>query len=226
MATLTEGSYPGDIFLYEEDEHQLSRENITVLAGSGSAHALTRGMVLAKVSALSATVTPKTGNTGTGALTMDSTTPLLAGVQVGRYTVVCTAASLNAGTMTVYDPQGRFLGTHTVAGSAFATEIKFTVADATDFVVGDTIYVDIAGAAAKYVQLDVTASSTLAKVAAGILVDDVTAPDGSDAKGVAIVRHAAVAANKLVWPAGISATAKANAIAQLAGKGILVRDAA
>ena len=53
MATLTEGSYPGDIFLYEEDEHQLSRENITVLAGSGSARDLTRGMALAKLGALS-----------------------------------------------------------------------------------------------------------------------------------------------------------------------------
>lgn len=226
MAVLTEGLYPSDVFLYEEVEHQFSRENITVLAGSGATRPLTRGMVLAQVAAMSATVTAKTGNTGTGALTMDATTPLLSGVQVGRYTVICTAASSNAGTMTVYSPRGTMIGTHTVAGAAFATEIKFAVADATDFIVGDTIYVDISRATPKYVQLDPTATSTLAKIPAGILVDDVTAADGTDAKGVAVVRHALVAANKIVWPAGISATAKATAIAQLAEKGILVRDAA
>lgn len=225
MAALTEGLYPGDIFLYEEDCNRFSRKAITILAGSGSARALTRGMVLGKRAALAATVTPKTGNTGTGVLTMDATTPILSGAKVGRYTVKCTAAAGNAGTMTVYDPSGLVLGTHTVAGAAFANEIKFAVADDVDFVVGDVIYVDVAPTAEKWMQLDPTAV-TGEKSAAGILVDDATAADGTDGVGVAVVRHAIVASNKIVWPAGISAGAKANAITQLEAKGILVRDSA
>lgn len=143
----------------------------TILSGGG---ALTRGTLLGKVTIGAATVTPKVGNTGTGALTMDATTPILANAQVGRYTVRCTAAAGNAGTMTVLDPKGNILGTHTVAGAAFANQIKFAVADATDFIVGDEIYVDVAAGSGKYLK-SLTAAVDGTQYPNAILAEDVDA---------------------------------------------------
>ncbi len=86
---------------------------------------------------------------GKGALTMDASTPLLTGYQFGVYKAMCIAAASNAGTFAVYDPGGVLLGTHTVAGAAFATQIKFAIADGdTDFAVGDTFTITVAQAVA------------------------------------------------------------------------------
>ena len=58
------------------------------------------------------------------------------------------------------------------------------------------------------------------------------ATDGTDATlidrddAIAVARHAIVARNALIWPAGITAPQKAAAEAQLVAIGILVRDAA
>ncbi len=48
MATVTEGKYPSD-WLAMEQKNLYSRDEITVLAGSGSTRALTNGMVLGKI---------------------------------------------------------------------------------------------------------------------------------------------------------------------------------
>ena len=53
---------------------------------------------------------------------------------------------------------------------------------------------------------------------------DATLIDRDDA--IAVARHAIVARNALIWPAGITAPQKAAAEAQLVAIGILVRDAA
>ena len=53
---------------------------------------------------------------------------------------------------------------------------------------------------------------------------DATLIDRDDA--IAVARHAIVARNALIWPAGITAPQKAAAEAQLGALGILVRDAA
>lgn len=82
--------------------------------------------------------------TGNGVLTLDSTTPILAGAQVGVYKIVCLEPGSNVGTFAVYDPAGVFLGTHVVAAAAFATQIKFAIADGdTDFAAGDYFTVTI-----------------------------------------------------------------------------------
>ncbi|MFZ5499219.1 MAG: head decoration protein [Pseudomonadota bacterium] len=64
------------------------------------------------------------------------------------------------------------------------------------------------------------------EVAAGVLGNavDATLIDREDA--ILIARHAIVARNALIWPAGITAAQKAAAIAQLQARGILVRDSA
>ena len=72
-------------------------------------------------------------NTGTGTLTPDATTPVLAAGQNGTYQVVFTAATA----YTVTDPFGAQVGTGAV-GTAFANQIKFnTAAGGTAFVAGD-----------------------------------------------------------------------------------------
>ena len=50
MATVTEGKYAPDWLFYEQP-NLYSRDEITILAGSGSARALTNGMVLGKITA-------------------------------------------------------------------------------------------------------------------------------------------------------------------------------
>lgn len=77
------------------------------------------------------------GNTGTGTLTLDANTPVLAGRQAGVYQVRCTATAVNGGTFSVTSPSSEALGTVAV-GSTFSSQIKFTIADGgSDFVVGD-----------------------------------------------------------------------------------------
>lgn len=83
------------------------------------------------------------GNVGNGFVTMNGTDAaaptFTGGMPGGAYRLVITAASSNAGSFTVYKPDGKILGTGTV-GSAFDTGgLSFTLKDgATDFAVGDT----------------------------------------------------------------------------------------
>jgi hypothetical protein len=84
--------------------------------------------------------------TGDGALTLDGTTPLLDGAQAGIYRIVCIEPGSNAGIFAVHDPRGVFIGKHVVGGAAFATQIKFAIADGSnaDFVAGDYFEVTVA----------------------------------------------------------------------------------
>jgi hypothetical protein len=90
-----------------------------------------------------ATVAAKGTNTGNGVLTM-AATPTLTGVQAGVYRVTFIEPASNLGTFVVEGPNGIVVG-EGVVGTAFATQIAFTVADgSTDFVSGDEINVTIA----------------------------------------------------------------------------------
>ena len=64
------------------------------------------------------------------------------------------------------------------------------------------------------------------ETAVGVLATDTDATliDRDDA--IAVARHAIVARNVLIWPAGITSPQKTTAEAQLVALGILVRDAA
>jgi hypothetical protein len=131
MAAITEPKH-AEGFLVSEAPNNRSRRNVTVLSGQ----VLQAGHVVARV--LGSGIAQRYTGTGDGALTPDVTTPLLAGVQEGRYTAVCIEPGANVGTFAVYDPQGVFLGRHVVAAAAFANQIKFAIADgSTDFVAGD-----------------------------------------------------------------------------------------
>ena len=96
-----------------------------------------------------------------------------------------------------------------------------TVAAAQSLSLGTVVGRDTA--TAKLKALDPIATDGT-EVAVGVLANDVDASliDREDA--ILIARHAIVARNALVWPAGITAAQKAAAIAQLEARGVLVRD--
>jgi len=64
------------------------------------------------------------------------------------------------------------------------------------------------------------------EIAVGVLAADVDATLIDIDQALLIARHAIVATHALVWPAAITPTEKAAAIAQLEARGVLVRTAA
>ena len=122
---------------------------VTLVSGAGD---LARGTVLGKIIKGSATAAAKSGGNAanTGALTMDATTPVLAGAKVGVYTVRCITAATNGGTFRVTDPDGFVLGDVAVAAT-FANDIKFAIADGTqDFIVGEGFDITVAAGSGYY----------------------------------------------------------------------------
>ena len=203
-----------------EHEHEVSREAVTVLAGAGAARELAFGTVLGKATKGSPTITPAGGNTGNGAL---GTLTLGAKALVGDYVCTCIAAAANAGTFAVVDPNGRRLADATVAVAYTGQDLNFTITDgAADWVVGDKITVTVAAGTGKVVALDLTALDGT-QDAFGLLLRQVTAPDGEDVDGPAIVREALVIDSGLVWPDGITADQRTAALAQLEAARIYTR---
>lgn len=170
------------------------------------------------------TVTADAGNTAnSGALTMDVTTPILAGAQNGAYRAVCIEPATDAGTFAVFDPQGVEIGRHVAAGAAFATQIKFAIADGSgNFVAGDafTILVGLESGADTQVKA-IPNDGTIA--ATGFMVWPVTTGGAATAKGVKLARNAEYRLSDIQWPSGISTANKAKAIEELRGKGLIAR---
>ena len=214
MATLTEARHSAE-FIMSEAGGKRSRENITVASGAGK---LAAGQLITRTGGGSASSAAKSGgNTGNGAMTLDSTTPVLDGAQPGVYTVRCITATTNSGSFRVEDPSGVVLGDVAV-GATFADQIKFVLADGgTDFIVGDGFDVTVTPAAGTW------AAATAPARAEGILVYAVDATSAA-VKTVAIVRDAEVNVNCLTYEATIDdATKKARKHAELADAGVIVR---
>lgn len=155
-------------------EGQLLSRKVTIASGQNIA----RGHVLGKISVGAATAAAKSGGNAanTGALTMDATTPVLAGAQVGVYTVRCIGAATNSGTFIVLDPLGRSLG-QVLVGATFATQIKFAIADgAQDFIVGEGFDITVAAGSGEYVV-------SLAAAVNGSQTPDLIASEAVDASG-------------------------------------------
>lgn len=168
----------------------LAGANRTPVTGNGtllSGQNRTRGALLGKVTLGAASSAAKSGgNTGTGTLTMDVTTPVLANAIPGIYTVRCIAAATNNGTFRIEDPLGRVLGDVVMAGGAgaWSDQIKFALADSgTDFIVGDGFDVTIAAGSGKYL-LSLAAAVDGSQVPDAILVDDCDASAGDKLIGV------------------------------------------
>lgn len=127
---------------------------------------LSDGKVIPRsVTVSGAAVAATAGNTGNGTFTL-ATLPATA--IRGVYKVRINRAAANAGDFMVEDPAGRVVGYGTV-GVAFSNQIAFTLADgATDFVLGDSWSVTVAG--------------TPAGNAAGLILSDANEGDPSEAK--------------------------------------------
>jgi hypothetical protein len=156
----------------------------------------------------------------TGALTL-ANPATGADVKEGVYTVVCIEPAANGGKFRVEDPEGNEVGTATV-GQAFTKQIKFTIADGdTDFIAGEKFTVTVEVTAGAYGALDLTATNGLKKAAA-ILYEGCD-PTDADVRRTITARDTEVRASALIWPEGITAVQKQNALDQLAALGIIAR---
>ncbi|NUB12541.1 head decoration protein [Azospirillum brasilense] len=150
----------------------LVTDTVTLLSGQ----VLARGSLLGMITVGTAT-TSGAGNTGNGTITMDASTPVLAGAKVGIYTATCVAAASNGGTFRVEDPDGFVLGDVAV-GATFSDDIKFVIADgATDFVVGDKFTITVAAGSGKY-KLSAAAATDGSQDPVAILADHADATGG------------------------------------------------
>ncbi len=222
MNAYSESTYLGDV-LKCEAPNLYSRDTVTVLGGSGAERVLIAGTVIAARTRSEVTVTAGDGNTGNGEAT-PADPALGALAEAGIYRLACIPAGA-AGTFQVLSPKGYVLPNLT-AGTAYTGDhLNLTVADGTtDFVVGDTFAIEVAGDG-KVVAFNPAAVDGTAE-AIGIVAYDVTAPDGTDAEVTAILRDAVLADRAIVWPAGITEAQKNAAIVDLEARGILVRKAA
>ena len=145
-------------------------------------------------------------------------------VESGVWVLECISCSANEGDCKVTRPDGTIAATLTAATQYTTTDFDFTLADgATDWAVGDKVYITVGDNKVTALDLSKTDGSS---VAAGILINDYTAPDGTDLTAVAIVRDAILAANKISWPSGITTEQKAAGVEQLKSVGILVQEGA
>lgn len=214
MTMVTERPHPGEFILSEPAGHY-ARENITVLSGEG---VLKAGTVIGQAAGA---VTQAFAGTGNGVLTMDVTTPILAGAQIGDYKVTFVGTASDLGDFIVTDPNGRLVGGGRV-GATFANQLKFAIADgATDF--GQGAQFTLSVAAGKWRSADPT-NADGSNVARGILLAEVDATS-ADAKAVGFVRGPSeVIGGCLVYDAAVDdASKKATKIAELAAAGIIVR---
>jgi len=138
--------------------------------------------------------------------------------------VRCTALAANGGVFEVKDPNGVVLGSYTIGGAAFATGIKFAMADSgTDFALGDGFDITVAAGSNKW-KKHVNGAINGTEVASGILLDAVDASGGSDVKGVIVTGQCEIASLELTWDSSVDDSTKKNAaLAQLAKLGFVTR---
>lgn len=218
MTVLSEGRHPGEIIIGGHDD--ISKDVLVI----PESQTVKPGAVLGKVAIVAGVVaTPSYAGTGNGVLTLASP-PVSTKVKDGDYKLTCVTAAANGGVFRVEDPQGRSLGNATV-GQAFNKDLKFTIADgATDFVVGDEFTITVAADAEDFVYPVLNPAGTDgSEVAAAIALYGATTGVGVTAKITGITYHQEVNGAVLEWPAGISATQKADAIQALAANRIKVR---
>ena len=194
---ISEGRYASDWLKAESHVKDFSREQIVVVSGAGK---VDTGTVLGKIT--NGSVTTGFTGTGNGVITMDGTTPVLAGAKPGAYTATVITAATNGGTFRVEDPDGNVIGDVAV-GATFADDVKFVIADgSTDFIVGDKFTITVGAGSGKYKPVTMAAVDG-SQIAAGILLNAVDATS-ADAPGVLIAREAIVVYQGLKYGADVT----------------------
>jgi hypothetical protein len=215
MAIINEPNRLGDIVRRESDPG-FCREEVVVKLGQN----LALGAVIGRRTILCpATGTAKAGNHGNGTVELVTPGPF---AQLGTYRLVCSVAAADGGTFQVFAPDGARLA-DAVEGTEYdQPQIGFMVNDGSaDFAVGDEFTVTVAEGDGQVTALAPDALDGT-QIACGILAVACNAT-GSASRSVAITSDALVLADKLVWPADITAPEKALALKQLAARGILNR---
>lgn len=218
MTVFTEGFHAGEHLVSEANGYH-SREAVIITGAD-----LDAGTVLGrKTGALTAAAAAVAGNSG--AATITAAPPVAAGTNAGTYEIVMLAAGPTAD-FEMEDPDGVVVGTGNVGTAATLGGIgPFTITDAgTDPAVGDRFRIVVTEDAtgAKYAKLNLAATDG-SQHAAGVLYDRALAAS-ADVKATAHVRSCDVNGLALTWPAGITDSQKAAAIAELAALKIIVRN--
>ena len=208
---LSQSPRTGD-FILSLATHTRSLENAILSSGQK----LDAGTVLGQ--ALTAGAATAVGSpTGTGAITVGA---IGQSARAGKYKLVCVAAASNAGTFNFYAPDGSLIRQITVGGGAAANDhIVLTIADATDFVVGDTFTIEVT--AGEYSVLTLVSTTGL-QIAAGMLYAGADATDAAVAI-VVVARDAEAKVDGLIWPDAITEAQSDAAVAQLNARGIYLR---
>lgn len=227
MAALiaTESQRLGAVLKYEfEREMGFCRKAVT--AYESGAKTYTPGTVLGKTLVSgSAAAVAGAGNTGNGTM---GTITVSSHAKIGQYTLRITVASSNAGAFELLNSNGSVIGTGNVASAYVGNGLAFTLADATDFIVGDTFVITVTGTE-KYKILENTASDGSA-VFAGIYIGasnglgiDTSVAATTDTTVLILERGPALVAKEgLTLGASINTAAeKAALYAQMAAVGII-----
>lgn len=223
MVTLNENLHAG-AFLVQEMPGYFSRDALTVALSQTILAGMVCGRAGVPGNIVSSAAAAPTNTVGSGALTLDGVAPVAANAKNGKYSIVCIEPATNGGIFEVQDPEGAVLGTVAV-GATFNNQVKFVIADATDFVAGDRFEITVIredGADEEVKALNL-AGADGSEIASVIAVYPVTTDASNKKKATFITRQAEVRASDLTWPAGITANQKAAAIEQLRRVGIILR---
>lgn len=150
-----------------------------------------------------------------------------AGAKAGVYRVIIVDAETNKGNFTVTDPDGVIVGFGVVATAFSGGGLAFTVTDGTtDFSVGEGFNITVAAGSGKYKAAVETAVDG-SKVAAAIVMEEVSVAATTDTKVLCLVRGPAIVSKAgLVLDSTYNLDAEKNAVyAALEAKGIQVNNA-
>lgn len=215
MTTYTEPQREYEAALYEEPN--LSREAVAIAAGSG---VLLAGTVIGKITTGStASAAAFAGNTGNGTM---GTITVSAGALPGVYKLVIIEPATDAGKFSVEGPDGKVIGTGTVAVAFSKGGLAFTLADGSaDFIAGDGFDITVAAGSGKWAGYD-DGNTNGTQTALGVLMQKVDATS-VEVTATALVRIASVKKDALQWISGVDSTAKTKAYADLALVNIIAK---
>jgi hypothetical protein len=205
---LTEHYYTG-AFLVSEAPGSLSRDQATMVNGTGSDVYYDGGLVLTDSPV--AVAGTNTGNGTVGSILIGSD------AVAGSYVVALTSATA----FTVTDPTGRLIGTGTV-GTALKIipVINLTVtAGGTAFVSGDTFTVAVLGPNGTFAPYTSTSAP-----ASAVLFNRVRVPANSSVLVTVIARNAEVNKAELVWDSTVTGSGSVALLESEAVAGLLLSD--
>jgi hypothetical protein len=216
---ITEGRFAGGFIVSEQG--QISRDLSTIRNTTAAAVSLSAGLVLAQRS-IGTITAAKASGTGDGVVTAPT---LGARTQIGTYVLTCTAAAANAGTFSVFAPDGTRLADLTV-GVAYTNShlTALTVADgATDWGVGAVVNVVVPAGDLSWVPF----TNAAGLPAAGVLFARADIAASSTVAGTIFARDGEVNFAELIWDSSLTgtplATAQAAARITLAQSQIICR---